>query len=73
MLQFAQEHLAAGKVRMKRVLNAGTMKVPKTQTALSELESLHNVSRTAQDAKSRGVRRRMLLLCDVDDEDSVRG
>ncbi|GAQ77657.1 ATP-dependent RNA helicase [Klebsormidium nitens] len=43
LYKFAQEHLAAGKVRMKRVLNAGTMKVPKTQNALSELESLHNI------------------------------
>ncbi|KAJ4835748.1 RNA helicase [Turnera subulata] len=43
VIQFAQNYAEKGIVRLKEIFTPGTLKVPKTQTALKELESVHKV------------------------------
>ena len=41
--QFAQNYANKGIVRLREIFTPGTLQVPKTQTALKELESIHKV------------------------------
>lgn len=41
--QFAQNYANKGIVRLREIFSPGTLKVPKTQSALKELESIHKV------------------------------
>ncbi|KAL2508978.1 ATP-dependent RNA helicase SUV3 [Forsythia ovata] len=43
LTQFAQSYSRNGIVRLREIFTPGTLKVPKTQTALKELESVHKV------------------------------
>ncbi|XP_042489420.1 ATP-dependent RNA helicase SUV3, mitochondrial [Macadamia integrifolia] len=43
LIQFAQTYARKGIVRLREIFTPGTLKVPKTQTALKELESVHKV------------------------------
>ncbi|CAI9118415.1 OLC1v1019983C1 [Oldenlandia corymbosa var. corymbosa] len=43
LVQFAQNYSKRGIVRLKEIFNPGTLQVPKTQTAMEELESIHKV------------------------------
>jgi ATP-dependent RNA helicase SUPV3L1/SUV3 len=43
MDQFAQNYANKGIVRLREIFTPGTLQVPKTQTALKELESIHKV------------------------------
>lgn len=43
MDQFAQNYAQKGIVRLKEIFTPGTLQVPKTESALKELESIHKV------------------------------
>ncbi|KAG2728221.1 hypothetical protein I3760_01G194900 [Carya illinoinensis] len=43
LTQFAQNYANKGIVRLREIFTPGTLRVPKTQTALKELESIHKV------------------------------
>ncbi|XP_010256129.1 PREDICTED: ATP-dependent RNA helicase SUV3, mitochondrial isoform X3 [Nelumbo nucifera] len=43
LVQFAQTYARKGIVRLREIFTPGTLQVPKTQTALKELESIHKV------------------------------
>uniref|UniRef100_A0A5B7BG96 ATP-dependent RNA helicase SUV3 C-terminal domain-containing protein n=1 Tax=Davidia involucrata TaxID=16924 RepID=A0A5B7BG96_DAVIN len=43
LTQFAQNYAKNGIVRLREIFTPGTLQVPKTQTALKELESIHKV------------------------------
>ncbi|XP_047311575.1 ATP-dependent RNA helicase SUV3, mitochondrial isoform X2 [Impatiens glandulifera] len=43
LTQFAENYANKGIVRLKEIFTPGTLKVPKTQNALKELESIHKV------------------------------
>eukprot|EP00257_Ricinus_communis_P015505 XP_015573433.1 DExH-box ATP-dependent RNA helicase DExH16, mitochondrial isoform X1 [Ricinus communis] len=43
LTQFAENYAKKGIVRLKEIFTPGTLQVPKTQTALKELESVHKV------------------------------
>lgn len=43
MAQFAEHYSRKGIVRLREIFTPGTLMVPKTQTALMELESIHKV------------------------------
>ncbi|KAK7819800.1 dexh-box atp-dependent rna helicase dexh16 [Quercus suber] len=43
LTQFAQNYANKGIVRLREIFTPGTLQVPKTQTALKELESVHKV------------------------------
>lgn len=43
MDQFATNYAKNGLVRLREKFNPGTVKVPKTPSALEELESIHKV------------------------------
>ncbi|XP_041026541.1 DExH-box ATP-dependent RNA helicase DExH16, mitochondrial [Juglans microcarpa x Juglans regia] len=43
LTQFAQNYANKGIVRLREIFTPGTLKVPKTQAALKELESIHKV------------------------------
>ncbi|KAK9992675.1 hypothetical protein SO802_027660 [Lithocarpus litseifolius] len=43
LTQFAQNYANKGIVRLREIFTPGTLQVPKTQTALKELESIHKV------------------------------
>ncbi|KAF8401729.1 hypothetical protein HHK36_012675 [Tetracentron sinense] len=43
LTQFAQNYSKRGIVRLREIFTPGTLQVPKTQTALKELESIHKV------------------------------
>ncbi|XP_011030658.1 PREDICTED: ATP-dependent RNA helicase SUPV3L1, mitochondrial isoform X2 [Populus euphratica] len=43
LMQFAQNYAQKGIVRLKEIFTPGTLKVPKTESALKELESIHKV------------------------------
>lgn len=42
--QFAQNYAKKGLVRLREIFTPGTLRVPKTQAALEELESVHKVT-----------------------------
>lgn len=44
MHQFATNYSKNGLVRLREIFTPGTLKVPKSHTALKELESIHKVS-----------------------------
>lgn len=44
MDQFAENYAKKGIVRLKEIFTPGTLMVPKTQSNLEELESIHKVS-----------------------------
>lgn len=41
--QFAENYAKKGLVRLREIFTPGTLRVPKTPTALKELESIHKV------------------------------
>ncbi|GAB2294777.1 RNA helicase [Dionaea muscipula] len=43
LVQFAANYAKKGVVRLREIFTPGTLEVPKTQTALKELESIHKV------------------------------
>ncbi|KAL6970447.1 RNA helicase [Sarracenia purpurea var. burkii] len=43
LTQFAQNYAKNGIARLREIFTPGTLQVPKTQTALKELESIHKV------------------------------
>lgn len=43
LMQFAENYAKKGLVRLREIFTPGTLQVPKTQTALKELESIHKV------------------------------
>ncbi|CAK9154410.1 unnamed protein product [Ilex paraguariensis] len=43
LMQFAQNYSKNGIVRLREIFTPGALQVPKTQTALKELESIHKV------------------------------
>ncbi|CAK7327093.1 unnamed protein product [Dovyalis caffra] len=43
LVQFAQQYAQKGIVRLKEIFTPGTLQVPKTESALKELESIHKV------------------------------
>ncbi|XXG68040.1 hypothetical protein AAC387_Pa06g1231 [Persea americana] len=43
LIQFAENYAKKGIVRLKEIFTPGTLKVPKSQNALKELESVHKV------------------------------
>lgn len=44
MHQFAENYAKKGLVRLREIFIPGTLKVPKTPSALKDLESIHKVS-----------------------------
>lgn len=43
LVQFAQSYANTGIVRLREIFTPGTLKVPQTEAALKELESIHKV------------------------------